>query len=97
MGWVEFLHAQEIFCPRNPPRPALRLTQPSNKWAPEVVSPGVSKPGREAGHSTPSSTMVENEYMCTSLIPIFVHDGQVQVTFHSGTCEHYSLLGCDAV
>jgi len=56
---------------------------------------GVNKPGREAGHSPPSSTMVENEWMYTSSTPIFLYDGQF--TFHSGTCEHYSLLGCDAV
>ena len=100
MGWAvqgfESLHAQEIFCPQ-PSRPVLHPTQASVKWALEALSPGVSKPGRESGHSPPSSTKVGQDWMYSSFPPIFLHGGQVHIIFHSSTCEHCSLLGCDAV
>jgi hypothetical protein len=43
-------------------RPALGPTQPPVQWVPGVLSSGVKAwPGRDAGHSPPSSAEVENE------------------------------------
>jgi hypothetical protein len=43
-------------------RPALGPTQPPVQSGPGVLSPGVkARPGRDADHSPPSSTEVENE------------------------------------
>jgi hypothetical protein len=43
-------------------RPALGPTQPPVQGVPGVLSPGVkARPGRDADHSPPSSTEVENE------------------------------------
>jgi hypothetical protein len=36
-------------------RPALEPTQPSIKWVPGALSPGVKRSGRETDDSTPSS------------------------------------------
>jgi hypothetical protein len=40
-------------------RTALGPTQPPNQWVPETLPLGVKWPGREAGHSPPSSTEVK--------------------------------------
>jgi hypothetical protein len=42
------------------PRPALGPIQPQIQWAPGVVSQGVQRQGREAGHSPPFSAVVKN-------------------------------------
>jgi hypothetical protein len=36
-------------------RPALESTQPPTQWVPGALSPGVKRPGHEAGHSPPTS------------------------------------------
>jgi hypothetical protein len=43
-------------------RPALGLAQPPIQWAPGALSLGVTRPGREADHSPPSSADVQ-EYV----------------------------------
>jgi hypothetical protein len=45
---------------------ALGFTQPSIQWIPDTLSPGVKRPGREAEHSPPSVTEVENAWSYTS-------------------------------
>jgi hypothetical protein len=39
---------------------ALGPTHPAIQWVREAVSPGVNRPGREAYHSSPSSSEVKN-------------------------------------
>jgi hypothetical protein len=52
---------QRIFPLTSVSRPAMRPTQPTVKWVPGVLSPGVkARPGRDADHSPhlmPSSRM----------------------------------------
>jgi hypothetical protein len=40
-------------------RPALGPTQPLILWVPVALTPGVKQPGREAGHSPPTSAEVK--------------------------------------
>jgi hypothetical protein len=40
-------------------RTALGPTQPPIQWGPGALSLGVKRPGREADHSTPSSTEIK--------------------------------------
>jgi hypothetical protein len=51
---------QEIFLFPTASRPTLGPTQPPVQWVPGALSPGVKQPGREPGHSLPSSGEVEN-------------------------------------
>jgi len=40
-------------------RPSLETTQPPNQWVSGVLSLGISRPGRETRHSSPSNTEVK--------------------------------------
>jgi hypothetical protein len=42
------------------PSPDLGPTHPPIQWVPGTLSVEVKRPGREAGHSTPSSAEVKN-------------------------------------
>jgi hypothetical protein len=46
-------------------RPALGFTQPHIQWIPGVLSTGVKRPGREAGHSPPASAEVNKMWIYT--------------------------------
>jgi hypothetical protein len=55
------------------PRRADRLwgpPQPPIQWAPEAISPGVKRPGREADHSPSASAEVKKTYIHS---PIRLH------------------------
>jgi hypothetical protein len=41
-------------------RPSLGPTQPHIQWVPRSLSPGVKRLGREADHSSPSSSEIKN-------------------------------------
>jgi hypothetical protein len=41
-------------------------TQPSIKWVPGALSPGVKRAGREADHSPPTSAEVKKTWIYTS-------------------------------
>jgi hypothetical protein len=56
----EFRHGLEIFLFTTASRPALEPTQPPIHWVPGTLSLGVKRPGREAEHSSPSSTELKN-------------------------------------
>jgi hypothetical protein len=47
-------------------RPALRSTHPPTQWVPGALSPGVKRPGREVGHSHPTSAEVKKMWIYTS-------------------------------
>jgi hypothetical protein len=51
-------------------RPALGPTQLPIKWVPWVLPPGVKRPGREAGRSTPTSAEVKKMWFRTSTLPL---------------------------
>jgi hypothetical protein len=53
-------------------RPALGPTIPPMQWVPEVLTPGLKRPGRETDHSPPSSAEV-NAWSYTSVPPIRLH------------------------
>jgi hypothetical protein len=50
-------------------RPALGSTQPPIQWVPGAPSPGVKRPKREAGHSSPTSAEVKKMWIYTSTPP----------------------------
>jgi hypothetical protein len=50
-------------------RPALGSTQPPIEWVPEVLSPGIKWPEREAGHSAPASAEVKKMWIYTFTPP----------------------------
>jgi hypothetical protein len=53
---------QRIFPLASVSRPALGPTQPPVQWVTGVLLPGgKARPGRDAGHSPPSSAEVKNE------------------------------------
>jgi hypothetical protein len=56
----------EIFLFTTASRQALRPTQPPIQGVLRVLSPGVKRPGREAGHSPNFSAEVKNEWSYTS-------------------------------
>jgi hypothetical protein len=51
----------KIFPSSTASRPALGPAQPPIQWIPEVQSPEVQWPGREADHSPTSSVNVKND------------------------------------
>jgi hypothetical protein len=59
-GWCEFRQGLGIFLFTTVFRPALGTTQPPIQWVPG------KRPGREADHSSPSSTDVKIAWSCTS-------------------------------
>jgi hypothetical protein len=63
---VRFLAGLGIFFFTTASRTALEPTQPPIQWVQGVLSLGVKRPGREAGHSPPSSAEVKNEWSYTS-------------------------------
>jgi hypothetical protein len=54
-------------------RTALWSTQPPLQWVPGILSLEVKRPGREAGHSPPSSAEVKNAWSYTSTPPVRLH------------------------
>jgi hypothetical protein len=56
----DFRQGQETFLYSTAFRPARELTQPPTQWIPGAISLEVKRPGREAGHSPPSSAEVKN-------------------------------------
>jgi hypothetical protein len=50
-------------------RPALEPTHPPLHLAPEALSSGVKRPGREADHSPPASAEVKKMWIYTSTPP----------------------------
>jgi hypothetical protein len=44
-------------------RPVLGSTYPPIQWVPRALSPGVKRPGREAGHSPPTTAEVKKKLM----------------------------------
>jgi len=57
---LRVLKRLEIFLLTTASRPAPGPTQPPIQFVPEVFTPGVKWPGREADHSPTSSTEVKN-------------------------------------
>jgi hypothetical protein len=57
---VDFRRGQDILLFSTAFTPPLVPTQPPFQWAPGSLSPGVKRPGREADHSSPSSTELKN-------------------------------------
>jgi hypothetical protein len=51
--------------PRRPDRP----TQPPFRWVPEVLSPTIKQPGREADRSSPTSAEVKKTWIYISSPP----------------------------
>jgi hypothetical protein len=51
------------------PRSSLGPTQAPIQWVPGALSPEVKRPGREADHSTPTSTEVKKTWVYTSSPP----------------------------
>jgi hypothetical protein len=72
-----YLHPQYAFMAwwsvKTVSRMALGTTQPPIQWVPGVLSLEVMRPGREAGHSPPSSAEVKNAWSYTSIPPIRLH------------------------
>jgi hypothetical protein len=60
---------QRIFPLASVSRPALGPTQPPVQWVTWVLSPGVTRPGRDADHSPPCSAEIENDYELYLLSP----------------------------
>jgi hypothetical protein len=56
---IESRQGLGIFLFTTTSRPALGPTQPSIQWAPDVLSLGVKRSGREADHSPPSNVDVK--------------------------------------
>jgi hypothetical protein len=52
----------------------LSPTQPPIQCVPVALSLGLKRPGREAGHSPPSSAEVENAWSYISTPPVRLHD-----------------------
>jgi hypothetical protein len=50
-------------------RPALGLIQAPIQWIPGTLSPGVKRPGREPGHSPPTTAEVKKMCIYTSTPP----------------------------
>jgi hypothetical protein len=65
-------HGQEIFLHSIESRPALGSTQPPTQWVPRALSPGIKRPGCEAGNSLPSTAEVENGGSILTL-PVCLH------------------------
>jgi hypothetical protein len=53
-------------------RPALKPTQPPIQWVTGAISQGVKRPGRESGHSPPSSAEVKNAWSYTYTPPCYM-------------------------
>jgi hypothetical protein len=67
-------------------RLVLGRTQPPTRWVPRALSPEVKRPGRENGHSPPSSAEIKND----GPIPPFPHTQ----SWHSATpLPQWSLPG----
>jgi hypothetical protein len=66
-----------------PSRPPLGPTQPPIKWVPGDLSPGVKQPGREADHSSPTSTKVKKTWVYTST-PTYVFIAQCLISHAQG-------------
>jgi hypothetical protein len=62
-------------------RPTLGPTRLSIQWAPGALSPGVKRPGCEAGHSPPSSAEVKKMWIYTSTPP-YVFMAQCLIQFY---------------
>jgi hypothetical protein len=60
-GWPRFISRQgqwwDSYLFTTASRTALGSVQPPNQWAPGALSPGVKRPGCEAAHSPPSSSV----------------------------------------
>jgi hypothetical protein len=54
-------------------RPALGSIQPPIKLVPGAIFPRIKLPGRDAGHSNPSSPEVKNVWICASTPPVRLH------------------------
>jgi hypothetical protein len=70
----ESRHGLEIFLFTTASRPAFGLTQPPMQWVRGVLSLGVTRSGREADHTPPSSAEVKE---CVELYlqsPIRLHN-----------------------
>jgi hypothetical protein len=57
-----------------PPRPALGSTQPPIQWVPEVLSPRVKRPGREADHLPQTTAEVKKNVGLCIHSPTRLHD-----------------------
>jgi len=57
--WFDSRRGLGIFLFTTASRTALELTRPPVQWVPGALSLGVKRPGREAGHSPPSSAEVK--------------------------------------
>jgi hypothetical protein len=72
-GWTsgvlrfDFRRGLGIFLFTTASRTALGTIQPPIQWVPEVLSPEVKWPGREADHTPPSSANV------TELVELYLH------------------------
>jgi hypothetical protein len=80
---------QRIFPLASVPRSAVRPTQPSIQWIPRSF-PGVkARPGRDAGHSPPSSVKVKStSYTSSLLVACMAIAGQLYFSFSNTNLMH---------
>jgi hypothetical protein len=65
----QFRATARFFLSSANPRLALRPNKPSVQQATGTVSPGLSRPGREADYSPPSTPEVKNAWIYTCSLP----------------------------
>jgi hypothetical protein len=56
------------------------------------VSTGVKRPGREVGHSTPSSVEVKNEWSYTSIPQVSLYDVVLRKHRDKFTCSFLPII-----
>jgi len=65
-SWFYSHQEQQTYLSSKTSRQALKPTQPSIQWAPEVLSLGLKSPGHEADHSLKCISKIKNEWRYTS-------------------------------
>jgi len=74
--WLKSWQWLVIFLFTTVSRPAVGPTHPCIQWIPGALSLGVKRPGREAGHSSPTRVKVKNMWSYT-FAPPTCHYGRV--------------------
>jgi hypothetical protein len=80
-------------------RPAVKSTQPPIQWVRGTLSLGVTCPGREAGHSLPSSTETRNAWIYTYSPPVFmtcclIKHIKIEIVLFSALLNYFGLYKC---